>query len=98
MPITRIFRVQIDATQRVVFEEKFASISVSFVNAAQGLISVTIYKPTIWAPDEYSMISAWQDEKALQKFAGDDWSRAKIPHGMETFIKECWVHHYVSWS
>jgi heme-degrading monooxygenase HmoA len=59
---------------------------------------VTILKPTKWTPDEYSMISIWEDEASLQAFAGEEWSQAFIPHGMEKFVVECWVHHYESWG
>jgi len=60
-------------------------------------MSVSIYKPTQWAPDEYAMISHWKDRAAVQAFAGAEWNRAKIPHGMEHLIEECWVHHYEVW-
>jgi heme oxygenase (mycobilin-producing) len=98
MAITRIFRVRIVGAQRAEFEEKFSSVSIRFVNAAKGLIAVTIHKPTRWAPDEYSMISHWQDEASLETFVGKEWNRPKIPQGMEKLIEECWVHHYVSWA
>jgi heme oxygenase (mycobilin-producing) len=98
MAITRIFRVRITPELRAEFEEKFASISVSAVNHALGAVSVTIHKPTKWAPYEYSMISQWESEEALKSFAGAKWSDAYIPLGMEKFVVECWVHHYESWS
>jgi heme oxygenase (mycobilin-producing) len=70
MAITRIFRVRITPELRAEFEEKFASISVSAVNHAPGAVSVTIHKPTKWAPYEYSIISQWESEEALKSFAG----------------------------
>ncbi len=98
MPITRIFRVQIAPELRQEFEDKFSSISVHVVNEAPGFISVSILKPTKWAPDEYAMISQWEDEAALKAFAGEEWSHAVIPPGMEKFVVECRVHHYESWA
>jgi heme-degrading monooxygenase HmoA len=98
MHITRIFRVRIAAAGREEFEAKFSSISIRFVNQAKGFISVSIHKPTRWAPDEYAMISQWEDEAALAAFVGEEWNRPKIPHGMESFVEECWVHHYGSWN
>lgn len=44
------------------------------------------------------MISRWQDEDAIKRFAGEDWSRAYIPPGMETFVADCSVDHYTSWE
>lgn len=98
MSITRIFRVRIDVDLRQEFEEKFASISVCAVDRAPGFISVSIFKPSKWAPDEYAMISEWESEEALRAFAGEQWNHAVIPPGMEKFVVECWVHHYESWS
>ena len=98
MPITRIFRVRIHAEWRQEFEEKFASISVDAVRKATGIRSVAIHRPTAWAPDEYAMISVWDDVPSLQSFAGERWNAAVIPPGMEKFVAECWVHHYASWT
>lgn len=98
MAVTRVFRVEINAELRAEFEAKFAEISVEAVMSASGSLSATILKPTPWAPDEYAMISEWQDENALRAFAGDQWSEAVIPPGMDRFVKACWVHHYHSWG
>jgi len=78
----------------VEFEERFLSVSVPFVRAAPGLVSVTVGRPTRWAPEEYVMISVWRTEADVATFAGENWSKAAIPHGMEKYVSECWVHHY----
>ncbi|MGE4594948.1 MAG: hypothetical protein AAEF23_05460 [Gammaproteobacteria bacterium] len=44
--IIRIFRVRIHPQMREEFEAKFASISISAVNNAEGSISVTMGMPT----------------------------------------------------
>lgn len=98
MAITRIFRVQINASLRSEFEEKFADISVRAVEGATGILSVSILKPTKWLRDEYAMISRWPDEESLRNFAGVRWNQAVIPAGMEKFVKKCSVHHYESWD
>jgi quinol monooxygenase YgiN len=97
MQITRIFRVRIAAARREEFEAKLSSISIPFVYA-KGSISVCVHKPARWTPDEYAMISQWEDEAALVAFAGEEWSRPKIPNGMENLVEDCWVHHYGSWN
>ena len=98
MAITRIFRVRIVPELRSEFEDKFSTVSVHTVDEAVGFLAVSILMPTQWAPDEYAMISEWQDEAALIAFAGENWNRAVIPPGMEKFVAECWVHHYGSWE
>jgi heme-degrading monooxygenase HmoA len=98
MSIVRLFRVRIHPALRTEFEAKFAVVSVNAVRDAQGALGVEIFKPTRWDRDEYLMISHWQDEDALRRFAGEDWNRAFIPPGMEQFVAECDVHHYTAWE
>ena len=92
--ITRIFRVVIRPELREEFEANFAEISVRAVKNCPGHISVSTGKPTKWTPDEYVMISEWEDESALIDFAGKSWNKAVIPSGMEKYLVECWVNHY----
>lgn len=98
MAITRIFRVRVAAELSQEFEQLFSSVSIRSVSGAAGFLSVTIHRPTQWTLGEYAMISQWRDEESLVAFAGENWNRAKIPHGMEKYIEECWVHHYESWT
>jgi heme-degrading monooxygenase HmoA len=98
MAITRVFRVVIRSDLRPEFEDKFASISVHVAQSADGNNLVHILKPTRWAPDEYAMISGWDDEESLRKFVGERWDQAVIPDGMEKYIRSCSVHHYKSWD
>lgn len=92
--ITRIFRVVIHPEFREEFEAKFAEISVKAVEDCAGNISVSIGKPVDDSPDEYVMISEWENQSALKDFAGASWDKAVIPSGMEKYLVECWVHHY----
>jgi len=68
--IVRIFRVQVPAHLHAEFEPLFQSVSVRAVENCDGFIRVTIGKPTVYAPNEYVMVSCWQDEVSLIKFAG----------------------------
>jgi heme-degrading monooxygenase HmoA len=92
--ITRIFRVKVPAHLHQEFEREFLSVSVPFVKTEKGIVSVSVGRPTRWHPDEYVMVSVWENEAALVAFAGEQWNQAVIPKGMEKFISECWVHHY----
>ena len=92
--ITRIFRVRVPALLHAEFESKFKSVSVPYVKSAKGLLSVMVGRPTCWEPEEYVMISTWQSESDIVVFAGENWNKAVIPHGMEKYVSECWVHHY----
>ncbi|MEM7282608.1 MAG: antibiotic biosynthesis monooxygenase family protein [Pseudomonadota bacterium] len=92
--IVRIFRVEIVPELREEFEQNFASVSIDAVKNQAGFVSATIGKPTKWAPDEYAMVSRWENELALEEFVGASWSQAHIPAGMEKYVLACWVHHY----
>jgi len=92
--ITRIFRVKVPKALHGEFEARFCSVSIPKVEAQPGMVSVFVGRPTRWAPEEYVMISTWENEQYLREFAGDDWNRAVIPEGMDKYVAECWVHHY----
>jgi heme-degrading monooxygenase HmoA len=77
--ITRLFRARVPQSLTAEFEKKFLSVSVPYVEAAAGLVSVSVARPTRWIPDEYAMISIWRSEDDVAAFAGDDWNRAVIP-------------------
>ena len=70
--ITRVFRVQIPPGLREEFEEKFATTSIDAAESKKGFIRVSIHKPTKWAPNEYAMISGWENEESLIEFAGEN--------------------------
>lgn len=95
--IVRFFRVRVFASLRAEFEQKFETISVGAVEGAAGLHSVKIYRPTGWSPDDYAMISFWESEDDVRRFAGENWNKAFIPTGMEKYIAECWIEHFQSW-
>ena len=92
--ITRIFRVTINNEMRDEFERDFTTLSVEAVTSKPGFISCQIGSPTRWNPDEYAMITVWQDEASLIAFAGPDWNRAVIPPGMEVYCRSCDVDHF----
>ena len=92
--LVRIFRVQVPTDLHAEFEPLFRTISMDAVRNSAGVLSVTIGKPTPFAPDEYVMVSEWKDQRSLIAFAGENWNEAHIPPGMEKFAERCWVHHY----
>lgn len=93
--IIRIFKVRIDPELRNEFEQKFQEISIPYVQTQKGLISFVVGKPTQWTPDDYLLITNWSSEEDLVTFAGKKWNQAVIPEGMEKFIVQCWVDHFV---
>ena len=98
MMITRVFRVTIDPDLRSEFEAKFSMLSRQLLQGAAGCRSEDVLKPTRWSPDEYAMISTWEDEAALEAFAGERWCDAVIPTDMERYARTWSVSHYESWE
>lgn len=92
--IIRIFRTTIHPEMRVEFERDFESLSVEAVSRRKGFVSCHIGKPTEWNPDEYAMITVWENESALASFAGEEWNRAVIPPGMEKYPISFSVEHF----
>lgn len=91
--ITRIFRAKVPAHLHGDFERDFL-LRLPIVQAAKGVVSVSIGRPTRWQPDEYVMVSVWENEAAVRAFAGENWNLAVIPREMEQYMSECWVHHF----
>jgi hypothetical protein len=48
------------------FEQKFLLVSVPYIQAAEGLVSVSAGRPTQWAPDEYVMTALWESLSCLR--------------------------------
>lgn len=92
--IVRVFRAQIQPGHHAEFERKFREISLPLVQRQPGLVSVTIGRPVPSAPEEFAMISTWEDEAALRAFAGEDYASPVIPPGMAEHMVAGWVHHY----
>ncbi|QFS82740.1 Antibiotic biosynthesis monooxygenase [Roseivivax sp. THAF40] len=92
--ITRIYRVRIKPELRAEFEPLFRTVARASVAECAGCTQVIVGGPTAAAPDEYGMISVWESDDALRKFAGTDWTIPHVPDGMETFVAECWLHHF----
>jgi len=94
--IIRVFKATVPKELHLEFEKKFKAISVPLVKGYEGLISLEIARPTQWNDCEFAMISRWEKEEHLVKFAGVAWNEAHIPQGMETYITDCSVSHYVN--
>ncbi|HEX8373426.1 MAG TPA: antibiotic biosynthesis monooxygenase [Chthoniobacterales bacterium] len=92
--IIRIFKTTIHPEMRQDFERDFATVSVNAVKAHKGLVSCHIGCPTQWNPDEYAMITVWENESDLAAFAGDDWHKAVIPSAMRKYPRSFSVDHF----
>ena len=94
--IIRIFEVTIHSEFRAEFERDFNTISVDTVNNHKGLISCRVGGPTKWNPDDYVMVTCWEDDDSLAAFAGEEWNQAIIPQEMQKYPKSFRVAHFDS--
>jgi quinol monooxygenase YgiN len=92
--ITRIYRVRILPHLRAEFEPLFKTVARASVADVPGCVGITVGFPTPASPNEYAMISDWQNADSLTAFIGPDWDRVHIPPGMEHFVENAWVHHF----
>lgn len=92
--IIRIYRVQINPGYREEFEKKFSEVAEQFVAGREGLVSLTIGKPTQFAPDTYVMISNWKDVDSVKSFAGPNWGEPIIPEHMKRYTINCWLDQF----
>ena len=92
--IIRIFQITINPEYRNDFERDFKSISIETVEKHYGLISCHIGGPTKWNPDDYTMVTIWENEASLEEFAGKNWNQAIIPAEMQKYPKTFKVAHY----
>ena len=96
--ITRIYRVEINPELREEFETKFRQVADEFVDGREGLVSVSICKPTEWSPNEYVMVTIWKDVASVKQFAGETWGLPVIPDDMKRFTRQCWLHQFENWE
>ncbi len=94
--IIRVFTTEVYKELHQEFEAKFKEISVPLVKGQKGLLGLEIAKPTQWNPNTYAMISKWRREEDIINFAGENWNEAHIPSGMEKFISDCAVQHFIN--
>ena len=92
--IIRVFQVSINPEYRDEFEHDFKTISIDTVKQHKGMISCHIGGPTKWNPNDYVMLTIWENESSLEEFAGAEWNKAIIPTKMKKYPRSYKVAHY----
>ena len=92
--IIRVFRARIHAGKGQQFEQFFLNKALPTVRARPGLVSVMVGKPLEVTPDEFLMVTVWQDLDALKGFAGENWQNAVIDPDEVDLLTETFVYHY----
>jgi heme-degrading monooxygenase HmoA len=76
------------------FEAFFRTIALPLVKSQDGLLSVVAGKPRADDPNTFCMTMVWESVEAIRKFAGEDWSQARIEPEEEHLIASTSVAHY----
>ena len=92
--LIRVFRAVVHPGQQAEFERFFLNKALPMVKTQRGLVSVMVGTPNAVSPEEFLMISSWQDLDALKGFAGEHWQNAVIDPDEAHLLKESFAYHY----
>lgn len=96
--IVRVFQVTVSPGMAEEFTRFFTEVAVPLMRDQDGLISLQVGLPTADAPLSFLMVTTWTTLEALQRFAGEDWSKPVIDPREAHMIDEVDVHHYIGWG
>ncbi|HEX6206881.1 MAG TPA: winged helix-turn-helix domain-containing protein [Actinomycetota bacterium] len=92
--ITRVFRGTVRPGQHAEFERLFREEAVPRFETTPGCLSVHFGTPTEASPDEYMIVTVWEDLDSLKGFAGEQWSEPKLSLHEAHVLADATVHHY----
>jgi transposase/heme-degrading monooxygenase HmoA len=93
--ILRIFRARVKPGMHAHFARLCRETSMPLVMAQPGIIYFHIGKPMPQRPDEFVLVSAWEDLESIQRFAGERWEEPIIMPGEAPLVEEVSVQHYI---
>lgn len=92
--ILRVFRARLKPGTREAFEKLCYDVSIPLVRVQPGLITLHVGKPLPDQPNEFVLVSVWNDIEAVKQFAGDTWDHPLIMPGEAALVQEATVQHY----
>lgn len=92
--IVRVFRARIHSERVKEFEQFFLETALPMIKAQRGMIAVTVGLPMAPTPNEFLMVTVWQDLEALQQFAGAEWQKPVIDPAEVDLLQETFLQHY----
>ncbi|HEX6262952.1 MAG TPA: winged helix-turn-helix domain-containing protein [Actinomycetota bacterium] len=92
--ITRVFRGTVRPGQHAEFERLFREEAVPRFETTPGCLSVHFGTPTEASPDEYLVVTVWENVESLKAFAGERWSDPKLSLREAHVLSDATVHHY----
>ncbi len=93
--IMRIFRARVKPGRRGEFERLVQEKSIPIMRKQPGLITIQVGKPMDRRPDEFVLVSVWEDLASLQVWTGENWNDVVPLPGEADLIEEATIQHYV---
>ena len=96
--LIRVFRASVKSGLAAEFQSFFIQEALPLISSQEGLRQVTIGLPSDDKPNEFLMISEWDNLESLKKFAGEDWNNAVIDQREAHLLVETAVDHYYQYE
>ena len=92
--IIRVFRACVQPGANAAYERLIHEAAVPLMKQQQGLLALHVGRGYPVSPDEYVMVSVWNDMAAIQAFTGEHWQQAVVLPGEAHLVKETSVQHF----
>jgi len=87
-PIVRRWEAKVPRGRIGAWLETFRSRALPGMKAMDGFHGISIQGALNGDPCEVTVLSTWEDETAIRRYAGEDTIRAVVPDFMEPFLVE----------
>lgn len=93
--IMRIFRARVKPGRRGDFERLVREKSIPIMRRQSGLITIQVGRPMERRPDEFVLVTVWEDLASLQRWTGENWNEVVPMPGEADLMEEATLQHYV---
>ncbi len=92
--IIRVFRARARPERREEYARLIREDSVELLRRQPGMVSLEVGMPRPESPDDFVMISIWNDMESMLAFTGPDWQTPVALPGEAAMVVERRVDHY----
>ncbi len=92
--IIRVFRAKVQPGMQADYEKLLRTEAIPGLSEQPGLVALHVGTPIPQTPDEFVIISIWNDLESLLTFAGDSWLQSFVLPGEVDIVKESSVYCY----
>lgn len=92
--IIRVFRGRVHPGMQKEYERELREVAVPNFYANPGLVDLHLGLPSVDAPEEFLVVTAWEDLDSLRSFAGENWRSALLHPGEAEMLRRSFVQHF----